>query len=224
MLVALQRFDLRIRDCRSLKQKRHVVKALTAALRQRFNVSVSEVDHQDLWQRATIAVASVSGRGVSPSQGRQRDRGSRRYMAGGGGARGRGHGARPRGLTPVSELPGTLIIMTQGARTDRVGEEFREILAQEIPKLKDPRVGFVTVLGVKVSADLRHAWVAYTTLGDDKAKAGTRAATSIGPAPLACGHRSAGASQVPPGARVRGGHDVRAGSSNRRPDRRAAVA
>lgn len=66
--------------------------------------------------------------------------------------------------------------MTQGARTARVGEEFREILAQEIPKLKDPRVGFVTVLGVTVSPDLRHAWVAYTTLGDDKAKAGTRAA------------------------------------------------
>jgi ribosome-binding factor A len=66
--------------------------------------------------------------------------------------------------------------MTQGARTDRVGEEFREILAEEIPKLKDPRVGFVTVVGVKVSPDLRHAWVAYTAMGDEKAKAGTRAA------------------------------------------------
>lgn len=60
MLVALQRFDLRIRESHSLKQKRHVVKALTAALRDRFNVSVSEVDHHELWQRATIAVASVS--------------------------------------------------------------------------------------------------------------------------------------------------------------------
>ena len=45
--------------------------------------------------------------------------------------------------------------MTQGARIERVGEEFREILAEEIPKLKDPRVGFVTVVGVKVSPDLR---------------------------------------------------------------------
>ena len=60
MLVALQRFDLRIRESHSLKQKRHVVKSLTAAIRQRFNVSVSEVDHQELWQRATIAVASVA--------------------------------------------------------------------------------------------------------------------------------------------------------------------
>jgi ribosome-binding factor A len=61
------------------------------------------------------------------------------------------------------------------SRTDRVGEEFREILAQEILKLKDPRVGFVTVTGVKVTADLRRAWVFYTALGDDKARAGTRA-------------------------------------------------
>ncbi len=61
MKIAVQRFDLRVRDSHSLKQKRHVVKALTAALRRRFNVSVSEVDHQDLWQRATIAVAAVAG-------------------------------------------------------------------------------------------------------------------------------------------------------------------
>jgi len=59
MLVALERFDLRIPGCRSLKEKRHVVKALSAALRQRFPVSVAEVDHHDLWQRATIAVAAV---------------------------------------------------------------------------------------------------------------------------------------------------------------------
>lgn len=61
------------------------------------------------------------------------------------------------------------------SRTDRVAEEFREILAEEILKLKDPRVGFVTVTGVKVTADLRRAWVFYTSLGDEKTRAGTRA-------------------------------------------------
>jgi len=66
--------------------------------------------------------------------------------------------------------------MTDVARTRRVGEEFREILAEEIPKLKDPRVGFVTIVGVRVSPDLRHAWVVYSSMGDEKAKAGTRAA------------------------------------------------
>jgi uncharacterized protein YlxP (DUF503 family) len=59
MRVALVRFDLRIPGSRSLKQKRHVVKTLTNGLRAKFNVSVAEVDHQDLWQRATLAVASV---------------------------------------------------------------------------------------------------------------------------------------------------------------------
>ena len=48
MLVALERFDLRIPGCRSLKQKRHVLTTLTAALRQRFPVSVAEVDHHHL--------------------------------------------------------------------------------------------------------------------------------------------------------------------------------
>ena len=59
MLVALERFDLRIPGCGSLKQKRHVLKSLTGTLRSTFNVSVAEVDHQDLWQRTTIAVAAT---------------------------------------------------------------------------------------------------------------------------------------------------------------------
>jgi ribosome-binding factor A len=62
------------------------------------------------------------------------------------------------------------------ARTERVGEEVREVLAEAILKLKDPRVGFVTVTGVKVTPDLRHAWVYYSALGDDRERAGTRAA------------------------------------------------
>jgi uncharacterized protein YlxP (DUF503 family) len=63
MLVALERFDLRIPACGSLKQKRHVVKTLTSGLRSKFNVSVAEVDHHDLWQRTTIAVSAVAGEG-----------------------------------------------------------------------------------------------------------------------------------------------------------------
>jgi uncharacterized protein YlxP (DUF503 family) len=59
VLVALERFDLRIPGCRSLKEKRHVVKSLSAAIRQRFPVSVAEVDHQELWQRTALAVAAV---------------------------------------------------------------------------------------------------------------------------------------------------------------------
>jgi len=61
MLVALERFDLRIPGCGSLKEKRHVVKTLTGGIRSKFNVAVAEVDHHDLWQRTTIAVSAVSG-------------------------------------------------------------------------------------------------------------------------------------------------------------------
>jgi ribosome-binding factor A len=66
--------------------------------------------------------------------------------------------------------------MPQRGRTERVGDEFREVLAEEIQRLKDPRIGFVTVTGVRVSRDLRHAWVYYTIYGDEKEKAGSRAA------------------------------------------------
>jgi len=66
--------------------------------------------------------------------------------------------------------------VSEGSRTSRVSEEFREILAEEIPRLKDPRVGFVTVTGVKVSPDLRHAWVYYTAMGDERVRRASAAA------------------------------------------------
>ena len=59
MVVVVERFELHIPQARSLKQKRHVVASLCAMLRRTFEASVAEVDHQDLWQRATIAVAMV---------------------------------------------------------------------------------------------------------------------------------------------------------------------
>jgi ribosome-binding factor A len=65
--------------------------------------------------------------------------------------------------------------MTDGARPERVGEEFREILAEEIPRLKDPRVGFVTVTGVRVTPDLRKAHVFYTVLGEEEEQRATAA-------------------------------------------------
>jgi ribosome-binding factor A len=62
-----------------------------------------------------------------------------------------------------------------GSRPERVAEEFREILAEEIPRLKDPRVGFVTVTRVEVSPDLRRATVFYTVMGHDRDHRATRA-------------------------------------------------
>src|SRR6266545_1840593 len=64
--------------------------------------------------------------------------------------------------------------MTEGTRPGRVSEEFREILAEEIPKLKDPRIGFVTVTHVRVTPDLRLARVFYTAAGLRSARAHLR--------------------------------------------------
>jgi ribosome-binding factor A len=61
-------------------------------------------------------------------------------------------------------------------RVQRVNEELREVLAEEIQRLKDPRLGFVTVTGVRITADLRKARVFYTVLGEDRDHKATRAA------------------------------------------------
>ena len=47
-------------ESHSLKDKRHFVKSLKDRLRSRFNVSVAEIDYQDLWQRAAVAAVTVS--------------------------------------------------------------------------------------------------------------------------------------------------------------------
>ena len=61
MHVGALRIELRIRDMRSLKEKRKVVKSIIADIGRAYPVAVAEVDHQDLWQRADLGVAVVSG-------------------------------------------------------------------------------------------------------------------------------------------------------------------
>jgi ribosome-binding factor A len=54
----------------------------------------------------------------------------------------------------------------------RVDEAMRAVLSDAISKsLQDPRVGFITVTGVKTSPDLRHARVYVSVLGDDAQRA-----------------------------------------------------
>jgi ribosome-binding factor A len=65
--------------------------------------------------------------------------------------------------------------MAERVRPERVAEEFREILAEEIPRLKDPRIGFVTVTRVHIGPDLRRATVYYTVLGENRDHRSTRA-------------------------------------------------
>src|SRR5665811_1751222 len=62
-------------------------------------------------------------------------------------------------------------------RLRRVNEAVREIVAEQVGGLKDPRIGFVTVTEVRTSSDLRRAEVFYTALPDDEE---TLAATAEG--------------------------------------------
>ena len=60
MPVGLLTLELHLPYAHSLKEKRLVLRRLQDRLRARFNVSVGELDHQDLWQRALIGVAAVA--------------------------------------------------------------------------------------------------------------------------------------------------------------------
>lgn len=61
MYVGTLSFDLLLGDVRSLKEKRSVVRPIVAELHRTFAVSVAEVGDQDLYRRAQIALAMVSG-------------------------------------------------------------------------------------------------------------------------------------------------------------------
>ena len=60
MVIGVGVVELHIPGCASLKEKRHVLRSLKDRLRRRFNVAVGEVDHQDLWQRTTLAIVTVA--------------------------------------------------------------------------------------------------------------------------------------------------------------------
>jgi uncharacterized protein len=61
MHVLALRIDLHIGHAHSLKDKRGVMRSIIDGARRRFQVAAAEVDHQDEWQRATLAFAAVSG-------------------------------------------------------------------------------------------------------------------------------------------------------------------
>jgi ribosome-binding factor A len=71
-----------------------------------------------------------------------------------------------------------------GQRQRRVNESIKEIVAELLPGLKDPRIGFVTVTDVRTTTDIRQAQVFYTVLPDDdetrrQTEAGLRSAAPI---------------------------------------------
>jgi len=75
VVVGLITWELHLEGCRSLKDKRHVLKSLKDRLHNRFNVSAAETAHQDLWQRAELTACVVSNeRGHAENVLREADR------------------------------------------------------------------------------------------------------------------------------------------------------
>jgi uncharacterized protein YlxP (DUF503 family) len=61
MIIGVIEVRMHLPGIRSLKGKRQILKSLKDRLRNKFNVSVGELDGHDLWQSSTIGVAIVSG-------------------------------------------------------------------------------------------------------------------------------------------------------------------
>ncbi|MCX5729024.1 MAG: DUF503 domain-containing protein [Nitrospirae bacterium] len=63
IIVGLCTVELFIPESQSLKDKRQVLLSLKDRLREKFNLSVAEVDGQDLWQKAVLGLACVANEG-----------------------------------------------------------------------------------------------------------------------------------------------------------------
>jgi len=59
MIVGIIRLRVRLPENHSLKGKRRVVKSLIGQVRSRFNVAVSEIALNDVWQRAEIGISTI---------------------------------------------------------------------------------------------------------------------------------------------------------------------
>jgi hypothetical protein len=60
MNIGVCRIELHLPENESLKGKRQIVKSIIARLQNKYNVSVAEIDNQELWQIATLGIACVS--------------------------------------------------------------------------------------------------------------------------------------------------------------------
>lgn len=64
MKTGIMRVKILTDGSRSLKEKRMLVRSVKDKLKSRFNISIAEVDDQDLWQRATFGIAVVGADGT----------------------------------------------------------------------------------------------------------------------------------------------------------------
>ena len=60
MPVGIMTLEIQFSYAHSLKDKRAMLRKLRDRLRSRFNIALAELDHQDVWQRATLGMVSIS--------------------------------------------------------------------------------------------------------------------------------------------------------------------
>ncbi|MDI6689036.1 MAG: DUF503 domain-containing protein [Actinomycetota bacterium] len=60
MIIGVARLELFLPECRSLKEKRQIIKSIIDRIGSKYSVSIAEIDNHGLWQRATLGIACVS--------------------------------------------------------------------------------------------------------------------------------------------------------------------
>jgi uncharacterized protein len=60
MPIGVLTLEIQLPYAHSLKEKRAVLRKMRDRLRARFNIAVAELDHQDVWQHATLGIVSIS--------------------------------------------------------------------------------------------------------------------------------------------------------------------
>ena len=86
--------------------------------------------------------------------------------------------------------------MADPARAAKMADRIKVVVAQALERrVKDPRLGFVTITDARVTNDLQHATVYYTVFGNDEEQDGP--ARHLNPPRASCGRKWAGTS--PPG-------------------------
>ena len=60
MIVGTLQIGLLLHGCQSLKEKRMILNGLKSRIKNKFNVSIAEVDQNEKWQRTTIGIATVA--------------------------------------------------------------------------------------------------------------------------------------------------------------------
>ena len=149
-------FDIHIQNVHSLKEKRFVLRSVKDRIAQKFNCRIGD---RSPGQVAALRVIRGGGGRASRSSGRSK-------------ACARCWTASPSCESSPTRATssGAHEMSHRTRRTQRVDELLKQEIARVIRDLKDPRIGFATVMDVRTSPDLRHARVYVSVLGTEDVK------------------------------------------------------